>query len=185
MNQITIEGTCADELFIDTDHGILSWSDTDKEKRPFADGDAVIITITKKPQPEEESFYVKLAKALRPLWPAGDKDGKWAWRAPVDDLSRRLETLWRVRNLGEYSIETCVEIANKYLARYRDNAKYMQVLKYFILKQKKLVQPDGKIRFINTSVFADMLENATVEELQQKEFEELLENACIGEGRLI
>lgn len=132
-----------------------------------------------------KDFWHELAEALRPLWPPGDKDGKWAWRDSVNDLSRRLETLWSVRNLGEYSIDTCVEVARQYLSRYETNAKYMQVLKYFVLKQKKIVLPDGKVKYINQSVFADMLENATDDVRNQAEWNELLENATVGEGRLV
>ena len=132
-----------------------------------------------------KDFWHDLAAALRPLWPAGDKDGKWAWRDSVGDLARRLELLWRVRNLGEYSIDTCVEVANKYLARFQNDARYMQVLKYYILKQKKINIGEGKFKYINQSVFADMLEGATDEERNQAEWNDLLENATFGEGRLV
>lgn len=42
---VTIEGVCSDGEFIDTDHGILSF---DEDKRPFDDGDKVIVQIRKK-----------------------------------------------------------------------------------------------------------------------------------------
>ena len=152
---------------------------------------AVLNKLAQKPSPEflmtevKEGFFVELATALRPLWPSGDKDGKWAWRDSVENLAARLTTLWRTRGLGDYSIDTCVEIARQYLSRYEDNVKYMQVLKYFILKQKKVIEPDGKIKYINQSVFADMLESATVDEQQQSEWNKLLEEASIGEGTLV
>ena len=85
-----------------------------------------------------DDYWHKLAAALRPLWPAGSKDGKYEWRGSIESLASRLETLWRVRNLKDYSIDTCVEVARQYLSRYRTDAKYMQVLQYFILKQKKI-----------------------------------------------
>lgn len=133
----------------------------------------------------KKDFFTELAEALRPLWPSGDKDGKWAWRDSVENLATRLSTLWRIRELGEYSVDTCVEIARQYLARYENNAKFMQVLKYFILKQKKVIENDGKIHYVNQSVFADMLESSTVEEQQQREWNKLLEEATIGEGTLV
>lgn len=136
--------------------------------------------------PITDGYWTELAKALRPLWPAGDKDGKWAWRDSVGNLASRLETLWRVRGLKEYPIATCVETANRYLARYRDNAKYMQVLKYFILKQKTIMLGDGKVKYVNTSVFADMLENVTDVEMQQEEWNKILEESIdFEQGRLV
>ena len=132
-----------------------------------------------------EDYWHSLAEALRPLWPAGSKDGKYEWRGSVTSLASRLETLWKVRNLKDYSIETCVEVARQYLARFQANAKYMQVLPYFILKQKTITYPDGKKRILNQSVFADMLEGANDDVLRQKEWEDLLESASAGEGRLV
>ena len=52
-------------------------------------------------------------------------------------------------------------MARKYLAQFEDNARYMQTLKYFILKQDKIVERTGRIKYINKSVFADMLESTS------------------------
>ncbi len=109
----------------------------------------------------QSDFYTELAKGLRPLWPEGEKDGKFPWRDSVTNLSKRLETLWSVRNLGEYPMDTCLTVARQYLAQFEHNAKYMKTLKYFILKQDKLVQKDGRIRYIWQSPFADMLESSS------------------------
>lgn len=111
----------------------------------------------------QSDFYTELAKALRPLWPEGEKDGKYPWRDSVTNLSKRLETLWNVRNLGEYPMDTCLTVARRYLAQFEHNAKYMKTLKYFILKQDRLVQNDGRIRYIYQSPFADMLEAGTTD----------------------
>lgn len=134
----------------------------------------------------ELGFYVQLAKALRELWPAGEKDGKWPWRDSIGNLSRRLETMWVARNLGEYSIDTCLIVARKYLSQYADNTKYMQTLKYFILKQGKLKQSDGSIKYIQQSQFADMLEAITEEDQQQSEWESMFEQSnTISNGYLV
>lgn len=139
-------------------------------------------TLTELP----DDYWHKLAAALRPLWPAGSKDGKYEWRGSVESLASRLQTLWRIRKLKDYSIDTCVEVANQYLARYRQDAKYMQVLQYFILKQKTIKVTGGPSRVIHQSVFADMLENATDEVLKQKEWNDLLEGASsMEQGRLV
>ena len=81
------------------------------------------------------SFFDELAGKLRELWPPGEKDGKWPWRDSVSNLSRRLETLWRDRGLKDKTIDECLSAARKYLAQFEDNVKYMQTLKYFIMKK--------------------------------------------------
>lgn len=131
----------------------------------------------------EKDFFTRLAEALRPLWPAGEKDGKYPWRDSVANLSRRLYTLWNVRNLKEYTIEQCLTVARRYLAQYETNAKYMRTLKYFILKQGEIIDKAGLIRRTNESIFADMLEGdeSTVTNTQE-EWESLL---MPMEGRLV
>lgn len=111
------------------------------------------------------SFFEELAGKLRELWPAGEKDGKYPWRDSVGNLSRRLEALWKDRGFKDKTIDECLMVARRYLAQFEDNAKYMQTLKYFILKQDSLVDKNtGRIKYINKSVFADMLESNSVME---------------------
>lgn len=132
------------------------------------------------------NFYVRLAKALRELWPTGEKDGKYPWRESVANLSRRLETLWAARNLPEIPIDTCVMVARRYLAQYENNTKYMQTLKYFVLKQGKIVGSDGGVRYIQQSQFADMLESTTDEDKNQAEWESMFEQSnTIDQGGVL
>lgn len=113
----------------------------------------------------QKDFFTELAERMRELWPPGEKDGKWPWRDSVGNLSRRLQALWKDRGFGDKTIDECLIVARKYLAQFEDNARYMQTLKYFILKQDKIVDKTGRIKYINKSVFADMLEsNSTMDE---------------------
>ena len=119
----------------------------------------------RKSQKIDSMYFVTLAEGLRELWPAGEKDGKWPWRDSVSNLTRRLQNLWDVRELEQYPLDTCLTVARRYLSQYEDDAKYMQTLKYFILKQEDMVGKDGRKRHIDKSVFADMLEsNSTFDE---------------------
>lgn len=131
-------------------------------------------------------YFTQLAKALRELWPTGEKDGKYPWRESVSNLARRLETLWAARNMTEIPIETCVMVARKYLAQYENNTKYMQTLKYFILKQGKIVREDGGIKYIQQSQFADMLDSVTEEDKQNAEWESMFEQSnTIDQGGML
>ena len=134
----------------------------------------------------KESFYEDLAKNLRELWPPGEKDGKYPWRDSVKNISFRLKALWEDRKLSDFTIDDCLMVARRYLARFEQDTKYMMLLKYFIWKQKKLVNPTtGKITYVYDSMLADMLEGKSDIDAIENEWEQLIQDASIGEGRLI
>lgn len=121
-----------------------------------------------------DDFFNTLAEKMRLLWPSGDKDSKYAWRESAPSLAKRLKTLWSVRNLGKFSIDDCLRVCRSYLSEYEHkDTKYMQIVKYFVLKQKEVVDKDGRIRYISNSRFADMLEGVKSANAAQ-EFEELI-----------
>lgn len=133
-----------------------------------------------------DKFYTELAKRMRELWPPGDKDGKYAWRDSVPNLTKRLELLWKYRKLKDYSVDECLSAARRYLAMFETNVKYMQTLKYFIMKQKSIVDPDdGRITYIQESKLADILEGKSDQDAVQNEWESMLESASAGEGELV
>ena len=133
----------------------------------------------------KKPFFDELAEKLRELWPPGDKDGKYAWRDSVPNLSKRLKSLWDDRLKGkEFTIDECLVAARKYLAQFEDNVKYMQTLKYFIMKQKSIVEKDGRIKYITESKFADILEGNS-ELAAMDEWNDILNGSNIDEGELI
>jgi len=94
---------------------------------------------------ENRDFYYELAEKLRILWPPGKKNGKYSWRGSVEDIKRRLITVWGTKLEGKsYTIDRCLTVARRYLADFQEDTKYMKILEYFILKD-------------NVSVFANML----------------------------
>lgn len=154
------------------ERGFLSQENLDEITGLFDDFDAEFKFVR-----IQTGYFTQLAKALRELWPAGEKDGKYPWRDSVSNLARRLETLWAARNMQEVPIETCLMVARRYLAQYENSTKYMQTLKYFILKQGKIVGDDGGVRYIQQSQFADMLESVTEEDSKQAEWESMFEQS--------
>lgn len=120
----------------------------------------------------EADFFTELASKLRNLWPPGEKDGKYPWRDSVQNLCKRLRLVWTTREMEKYTIDDCLSAAQRYLAQFEDNAKYMRTLKYFILKQTSILDAKGKRRLVNQSLLADMLENEPVnEEFPEFQFE--------------
>jgi len=131
---------------------------------------------------QEQDFFDELAGKLRELWPPGEKNGKYPWRDSVANLSRRLKSLWDIRQLKNYSIEDCLAVARRYLAQFENDVRFMMVLKYFIMKQKSIVEKNGRERIITDSRFADMLESASDFEKMDDEWSAILnETQDIGD----
>lgn len=139
-------------------------------------------------QNNSKNFYTELATKLRDLWPVGEKDGKWPWRDSVGNLSKRLQFLWKERNLGDkYTIDDCLRAARRYLAQYETNAKYMQILKYFIYKQTSdmVSSKSGKITCSYKSNLADLLEGQAAMDAQE-DFAAIFESSnTLEQGELI
>lgn len=124
----------------------------------------------------KSSFFTELASKLRELWPPGEKDGKYPWRDSVSNLAKRLQFLWTMRDMKDYTIDQCLTAARRYLAQFEDNVKYMRILKYFILKQSSIVDSKGGQKLVNQSLLADMLESSP---------EEAFEPELVFKGELI
>lgn len=138
-----------------------------------------------KPVSDMNAFFNELAEKLREMWPPGEKDGRWPWRDSVSNLSRRLQHLWKIREMKDYTIDECLAAARKYLSQFEDNTKYMQVLKYFIFKQKAIVEKDGTEKFINESRLADLLESKSDFDKIDEEWNDILNGDTIDQGELI
>lgn len=134
---------------------------------------------------KDDSFYDELAERLREMWPPGEKGGKWPWRDSVGNLSRRLQHLWDIRKLKNYSIEECVAAANKYLSQFENDTKYMQVLKYFILKQDPIATENNRVVYSNKSRLADILESKDDYDKIENDWSDILEDNSVSQGELI
>jgi hypothetical protein len=77
----------------------------------------------------------KLAEQLREIFPAGKKPGyAYTWRDSVSCITDRLKKFFM--KYGEYSDEQVIEANKAYVASFNGNYTYMQLLKYFIWKNK-------------------------------------------------
>ena len=162
-------------------HGINSTNFTKVARQLKPDDEMFDIVKVK----DNFGFFDELAEKLRELWPPGEKDGKYPWRDSVNNLSRRLKTLWNDRQLKDISIDDCLAVARRYLAQFEQNAKYMKILKYFILKQDKIILKDGRITYTNSSIFADMLEGKVEMDSSMDEEWNAILNGTIDEGEII
>ena len=143
-----------------------------------------VLKVQEKILKSNDNYFTELATRLREMWPPGTKDGKFAWRDSVDNLVTRLQNLWDIRDLKDYPIEFCLQVARRYLSKFENDTKYMCTLKYFILKQKHITQKDGSLKYISESKFADMLEGQDEKDAVMNEIEQMFATNTFGEGTI-
>lgn len=92
---------------------------------------------------DKDSEFMKLATELREIYPAGRKDGTtYMWRGTTAEVAKKLKTL--VVKYG-YTInrEDVLKATKEYVNSFNGNYRYMQLLKYFILKSVR--DADGNV----------------------------------------
>ena len=115
----------------------------------------------------DDDFFVKAAQGLWDMWPQGKKDDKYPWKESVPVLKERLVFIWsKLKITDDYSVEDILQAGRRYLAQFENSSvKYMQLLKYFIFKQKTVgVSENGVIKKTYESTLINMLQNKKTEE---------------------
>lgn len=80
--------------------------------------------------------YRALADKMREVYPKGLKPGtNYQWRDSTAIIADRLMKLVAKYNI-EFTDEEAVDATKRYIASFNGNYRYMQILKYFISKQK-------------------------------------------------
>ena len=117
---------------------------------------ASIIIDSDKAVINKDSEFTSLAEKLREIYPKGVKPGTtYLWRDSVPVIARKLKTL--VTKLGaSFTEEEAIAATQKYVDSFNNDRKYMQLLKYFILKTDK---ETGDIR----SEFLAIIQNPDVD----------------------
>ena len=80
--------------------------------------------------------YENIAEKMRELFPKGKKEGtNHMWRDSVPIIARRLKLLFK--KYGQlYTEKEILDATKRYVDSFNGNYQYMQLLKYFISKQK-------------------------------------------------
>lgn len=96
----------------------------------------VIIDSDKNVIDKDEEFTF-LASELREIYPAGRKEGtSYMWRGTTAEIAKKLKTLV-VKYGYSFSREDVIKATKEYVNSFNGNYRYMQLLKYFILKSVK------------------------------------------------
>lgn len=105
---------------------------------------------------DKDSEYVELATELRELYPAGRKDGTtYMWRGTTAEVAKKLKTL--VVKYG-YTLdkEEVIKATKDYISSFNGNYRYMQLLKYFILKSVRDADGNTEVK----SELVSLIENS-------------------------
>ena len=92
---------------------------------------------------DKDSEFTELAAELREIYPAGRKDGTtYMWRGTTAEVAKKLKTLV-VKYGFVIDKESVIKATKEYVNSFNGNYRYMQLLKYFILKSVK--DADGNV----------------------------------------
>lgn len=91
------------------------------------------------PAQEATREYGVLADQLRELFPQGKKPGtNYMWKDNTITIARKLKSLddlCKEYGIARFTDEEAIDATKRYIASFHGNYDYMQLLKYFILKQ--------------------------------------------------
>lgn len=92
---------------------------------------------------DKDSEFTELATELREIYPTGRKDGTtYMWRGTTAEVAKKLKTLV-VKYGFVINKESVIKATKEYVNSFNGNYRYMQLLKYFILKSVK--DADGNV----------------------------------------
>lgn len=96
-----------------------------------------------------------LAKKLQEIYPSGRKEGtNYLWRGTIAEIVRKLKTL-ETKYKFKFSDEQAIKATETYVKSFNSNYRYMQLLKYFILKAGRDEDGNTEIK----SEFMALIEN--------------------------
>lgn len=154
LNTIIAKGYADKDLF-DPNKAVISNNVKEVIASIIIDSDKAVIG--------KEEDYLRVAKKMQEIFPKGRKEGTtYAWRDCTAVIAKKLKTLV-VKFDFKFTEEEALEATRKYVESFNGNYKFMQLLKYFILKNDAAT---GDIK----SEFMSLIENADVEINNDSEF---------------
>ena len=116
--------------------------------------------LSKDPDVPEEDRLDTLASQLMEVFPKGKKEGTTSyWRGNRKEIRERLQKFFKLYG-NKYTDEQILKAAQDYVNSFNGNYSYMRVLKYFILKDERKSDEEGKLIVQQVSDLATFIENA-------------------------
>lgn len=121
--------------------------------------DSIILDSEKANIKDENKEIEDLALELMSIFPAQKKQGTCHYfRGNKKDISLRLKKFFKLYG-DSYTKEQIIEAARKYVASFNGNYSYMRILKYFIWKDERKTDSEGKGYIEETSDLASYIDN--------------------------
>ena len=112
------------------------------------------------PDVPKEDGLDNLASKLMELYPRGKKAGTTSyWRGNKKEIREKLQKFYKLYG-NKFTDEQIIEATRKYVASFNGNYSYMRVLKYFIIKDEKTENSEGRCSINQVSDLATLIENA-------------------------
>lgn len=106
----------------------------------------------------EDERLINLATQMRECYPKGKIPGTaFYYRCNVKEIVFKLKKFFEV--YGDYTDEQVIKATKKFVASYRGNYDKFPLLKYFISKNKKVMDEEGENHINEVSELASTLEN--------------------------
>lgn len=104
----------------------------------------------------KQDRVLTLVQKMKEYFPKGLKVGSAAWRGNDRELSLRMKKFFKLYG-NKWSDEQILAATKEYVESFNGDYRFMQILKYFILKSKKIETEEGT--FVeDTSALASFLE---------------------------
>lgn len=121
---------------------LIKFEKSYKKDEPFpeyvtinSNGEFIIESIMASSNSISDDRITKLADNLRALFPAGKKPGyAYTWRDSTSCIADRLKKF--IAKYGDYNDDDIINATKRYVNSFNGDYKYMQLLKYFIWKNK-------------------------------------------------
>lgn len=121
--------------------------------------ESIILDSEKANVKDENKKIEDLALELMAIFPAQKKQGTCHYfRGNRKDISLRLKKFFKLYG-NSYTKEQILEAARKYVASFNGNYSYMRILKYFIWKDERKTDSEGKGYIEETSDLASYIDN--------------------------
>ena len=115
--------------------------------------------LSKDPDVPEEDKLDTLASQLMEIFPKGKKEGTTSyWRGNRKEIRERLQKFFKLYG-NKYTIEQVLKATQNYVSSFNGNYSYMRILKYFILKDERKPDEEGKLITQQVSDLASYIEN--------------------------
>lgn len=113
--------------------------------------------------PSDERL-LPLVDTLMSIFPSGKKEGtSLYWKGNRKDNKERLQKFFKLYG-NKYSDEQIIQATKKYVQSFNGQYTYMRALKYFIWKDEKKTDSEGKRYIEEVSDLASYIENAGQED---------------------